>query len=60
MLDSMKKDTAHTRAKKKPQQDNRRGKKITFRIKAHTHQRLSEGSSKTLWTAEHRDLPLSI
>ena len=32
------------RAKEKPQQDGKRGK-ITFRIKPHTHQRLSEGSN---------------
>ena len=42
-----KKDTPHLRAKEKPQQDGRRGK-IPFRIKPHTHQRLSEGSNKTL------------
>ena len=38
-------DTAHSRAKEKPQQDGRRGK-FTFRIKPHSHQRHSEGSNK--------------
>ena len=42
-----KKDTPHPRAKKKSQKDGRRGK-ITFRIKAYTHKRHSEGSNKTL------------
>ena len=45
MLDSTKKDTPHPRAKKKPQQDGRRGN-ITFRIIPHIHQRCSEGSNK--------------
>ena len=40
-----KKDTSCPRAKKKPQQDGRRGN-ITFRIKPHIHQRGSEGSNK--------------
>ena len=44
-----KKDTPHLRAK---EQDGRRGK-ITFRIKPHTHQRLSEGSNKP---CVHQDL----
>ena len=42
-----KKDTLHPKAKKKPQQDGRRGE-IIFRIKPHTHQRHSEGSKKNL------------
>ena len=33
------------KAKEKPQQDGRMGK-ISFRIKPHTRQRLSEGSNK--------------
>ena len=37
-------DTPHPRAKEKPQQDGRRGE-IMFRIKPHTHQSRSEGSS---------------
>ena len=41
------KDTPHPRAKEKPQPDSRRGK-TAFRIKAHTRQRHSEGSNKTL------------
>ena len=47
MLDPTKKDTPCPRAKEKPQQDGRRGK-IAFRIKPHAHQRISEGSHKTL------------
>ena len=57
-----KKYTPHPRAKEK--QDGRRGK-IAFRIKPHTHQRLSEGSNKTLCapgkpTETELDLPLSV
>ena len=44
-----KKDTAHPRAKEKPQKDGRRGK-ITFRIKPHTSQRHSEDLNKMLCT----------
>ena len=40
-----KKDILRPRAKEKPQKDGGRGK-ITFRIKPHTHQRCSEGSTK--------------
>ena len=53
-------------AKKKPQQDGRRGE-ITFRIKPHMHQRCLEGSNKALCTPGPRgptetepDLPLSV
>ena len=61
-----KKDTPHQRANEKPQQDGWRGK-IMFRIKPHSHQRCSEGSSKTLCVSGPRDptesepdLPLSV
>ena len=59
-----KKDTPHPRAKKKFLKDGRRGK-ITFRIKAYTHKRRSEGSNKTLCapgdpTETEPDLPLSV
>ena len=65
MLDpTKKKDTPHPRAKKKPQQDGRRGE-IMFRIKPHTCQRCWEGSNKILCTPEELtenkpDLPLSV
>ena len=49
-----KKDTAHSRAKEKPQQDSKRGK-ITFRTKPHTRQRCLESSNKTLSTPGPRD-----
>ena len=39
------KDIPHPRAKKKPQQDGRRGE-IVFRIKTSTHQRCLEASRK--------------
>ena len=45
MLEPTKKDTPCPRAKKKPQQDGRRGK-MAFRIKLLTLQRCSEGSNK--------------
>ena len=53
-----------SRDKGEDQQDGRRGK-ITFRIKPHTCQRHSEGSSKTLCssgdaTESEPDLPLSV
>ena len=61
-----KKDTPHSRAKEKAQQDGRRGK-IAFRIKPHTRQRCSEGSNNTVSAPGPRnpteiesDLPLSI
>ena len=38
-----KKDTPRPRAKKKTQQDSRRGK-TAFRLKPHAHQRLPDGS----------------
>ena len=47
MLAPPKKNTPHPRAKEKPQQEGRRDE-IALRIKPHTHQRCSEGSSKTL------------
>ena len=66
MVDPTKKNTQCPRAKEKPWQDGRRGK-ITFRIKPHTRQRLSEGSNKTLCAPGPRDptetepaLPLSV
>ena len=45
MLDPTKKGkhTPHPRAKKKTQQDSRRGK-TAFRLKPHAHQRLPDGS----------------
>ena len=46
-----KKDTLHSRAKEKPQQDGWKDK-ITFRIKLHTLQRCLEGSNKP---GEHQD-----
>ena len=57
-------DTLCPRAKKKPQQDGRRGE-ITFRIKPHTHQRCLEGTNKTLCTpgdptGTEPDLPLRV
>ena len=61
-----KKYTPRPEAKKKPQQDGRRGE-ITFRIKTYTLQRCSEGSNKTLCalgprdpTETEPDLPLSV
>ena len=59
-----KRDTPHTRAKEKHQKDSSRGE-ITFRIKAHTCQRCSEGSNKALCKPEdptetEPDLPLSV
>ena len=59
-----KKDTPHSRAKEKPQQDSRR-EEIAFRIKPHTHQICSEGSNKTLCTPEdptetELDMPFSV
>ena len=45
MLGLTKKDTPCPGAKEKPQQEGMRGE-ITFRKKAHTHQRCSEGSNK--------------
>ena len=66
MLDPTKKEkhTPHPRAKKKTQQDSRRGK-IAFRLKPHAHQRLPEGSNKILCapgesTETESDLPLSV
>ena len=44
MLEQLRGDTPHLRAKEKPQQDGRRGK-IAFRIKLHARQRHSEGSN---------------
>ena len=53
-MDPTIKDTPRPRAKKKPQQDGRKGK-ITFRVKPHTCQRCSEGSNKTFCTPGPRD-----
>ena len=44
ILERLSGDIPHPKAKKKPQQDGRRGE-ITFIIKPHTHQRHSEGSN---------------
>ena len=49
-----KKDTPHTRAKEKPQQDDRRGT-VTFKVKSQTSQRCSEGTNKTLCTPGPRE-----
>ena len=58
--------TPYPKAKRKPQQDGRRGE-ITFRIKPHMHQRCSEVSNKALCAPGPRgpteiepDLPLSV
>ena len=49
-----KKDTPHLRAKEKPhQQDGRRGE-IVFRIKPHSHQRLSEAKTNLVHTRTQR------
>jgi len=54
MLDPIKKDTPHPRAKEKPQQASRRGK-IAFRIKPHTCQRCPEDSNKIFYAPGPRD-----
>ena len=59
-----KKDTLHTRAKEKSQQDGRRGE-VMLRTKPHTHQRCLKSSNKNLCvsgdpTETEPDLTLSV
>ena len=53
-MEPTKGDSPQPKAKEKPQHDGRRGA-VTFKIKPHTHQRLLEGTDKTLCARAPRE-----